>query len=157
MKIVFLDIDGVMNNWTHLDSLGSFGVHYKWDESCFDPKSVKALSAILRKSGAKVVISSTWRKYDSDKAIEAMLEMHGLRCEVIDHTPVKLSLHARGDEIAHWLMDHPEVTHFIAIDDDPAAGENSVTKDHWIQTDEFEGLQLKHVDAALKLLGVVDE
>ena len=47
MKIIFLDIDGVLNTYNSMDR--------------FCPKAVSCLNEFVQESGAKVVISSSWR------------------------------------------------------------------------------------------------
>jgi predicted mannosyl-3-phosphoglycerate phosphatase (HAD superfamily) len=51
MKIIFLDIDGVLNNYNTL------GEGLNWESN-----AVKILKRIIKETGAKVVLSSTWRR-----------------------------------------------------------------------------------------------
>lgn len=60
-KIVFLDFDGVMTNYD--DEFGSYVTH---EPAFYGPSesNVKRLRALCEKTGAKVVITSNWRKFD---------------------------------------------------------------------------------------------
>ncbi len=62
MRIVFLDIDGVLNRKATRERLDGFiGI---------DAVLARRLQAILRRAGAQVVLSSTWRLWpDTRKAV----------------------------------------------------------------------------------------
>lgn len=55
----------------------------------------------------------------------------------------------RGDEIADWLIDHPEVTKFVVLDDN---SDMEAVKNNFILTDFELGLTVEHAKAAIKLL-----
>ncbi len=57
MKIIFLDIDGVLNHMYWLKKMK--GV--EGDKKFFDPDCVRRLNTITDKTGAKIVLSSSWR------------------------------------------------------------------------------------------------
>lgn len=95
MKLIFLDIDGVLAL-----------MHKERDEygSLFHPEFVENLKSIIDATGAKIVISSTWRA----SGLEIMQEMwlkRGLPGEVIAITP--FSQHRfRGLEIKEYLSNN---------------------------------------------------
>ena len=145
MKIIFLDIDGVLNcedayrdgeckyqDWTWEDGRKD---HYQ--RFCIRSKDL--LNRLIDETGAKIVISSTWRMSGIDfmRKVWEYEEMHG---EIIGITP---SLRAkgisipRGMEIKYYLendlgfrhinwseeeqqkmMDESDVENYIIIDDD---------------------------------------
>ncbi len=148
--IVFLDIDGVLNN-TEWDRTTS-------DDRSFDPISLLALSQILSKSGADVIISSSWRKSVEDSFLAALIESQGCPINVVGHTPLTFGMH-RGNEIGIWLDENGvdrDTGNYLIIDDDTNIGD-SLAK-HWVQTCEYEGgLRLEHVEAALAILRVTNE
>jgi hypothetical protein len=110
MKILFLDIDGVLN--TH-KSIGQFGVDF------IDRAMVILVARIVQVTGAKIVLSSTWRVDDKDRALVVReLAQHGL--ELHDCTPV-LAIGDRCDEIAAWLSNNSHVQRFAILDDWPDA------------------------------------
>lgn len=151
IPVIFLDIDGVMNN----EKFCRGNVNARMDDhTCFDPKSVAALAEILAKSGARLVLSSMWRYYNTLAQMEVFLELCGLKVEFLDRTPLSARDSRRGHEIAEWLEEHPEVKTYVILDDDVDISECEAVANQWIKTSWFVGLQKEHVPQALKLLGV---
>jgi methionine--tRNA ligase beta chain len=118
MKTIFLDIDGVLNvDYADRDQFGHI----------FRDEYVQNLKEVIEKTGAKIVISSTWK----DKGIERMLALwkeRNLPGEIIDVTPdcvdvcestniVYYDQVKRGHEIKLWLDRHPEVNQYVILDD----------------------------------------
>lgn len=93
MKILFLDIDGVCNCEGTRERVGKSGV------IGMDPAKVALVNEIVEKTGAKVVLSSTWRL---DKNWRENMQEWGLKCEFVDRTP-HLGGWLRGFEISSWL------------------------------------------------------
>lgn len=145
MKVIFLDNDGVIclaENWGSRRkkqikegrSLGgsdkNLPVHCRFDN--FDRKAVKVLNWILEQSGAEIVVSSDWRFHATLEELGEYYTSQGIIKKPIavtdmfkDIFPKEWSmLRFRADlelerymEINHWLENHPEVTHWVAIDD----------------------------------------
>ena len=146
MKVIFLDIDGVLNAgefWNHDE--GSFQVH--------DPL-IQNLNLILKKvPRTKIVISSSWRyHYKSAEALAQFLEQRGLKKGVvIDFTPVRLSGQRRENEIQEWLDDHPKIKSFVVLDDDDFDLKKFEGK-QLVKTTFHEGLTLECAEMAIKIL-----
>lgn len=106
MRVLFLDIDGVLNSEKYARSLAKGGM------LGIDPEAVRILDEILEATGAKIVLSSTWRLYPDLRA--------DVRKNVGEFIDVTKSLRSgfRGDEIREWLERHPEVTEYAILDDD---------------------------------------
>jgi hypothetical protein len=104
MRIIFLDIDGVLNN-THTNNPRKFPY-------IVESNLLERLRTLLAKTGAQVVLSSTWR-YDPVGLLAA--KHHGI--PFVDVTP-DLQEKPRRDEIAQWIHVHPGVERFIVIDDE---------------------------------------
>ncbi len=143
-KILFLDLDGPLNNEVFPNAFFAIckQVELKNEEAhalhgivmrddygnLFCPTATNMLAHIIEKTQASIVISSTWRG-SGLKAMQDMWKSRGLPGEVIDitpfydkrgefsHLPFKHRAE-RGNEIAIWLKDHPEVTSYVIIDDD---------------------------------------
>lgn len=142
MKVIFLDIDGVMNNDRLIEQFGCDAIGDNF---------VDLLKEIVDKTKAKIVLSSTWRLFQkSRKIVQATLNSKGM--EFIDCTidgqdfkngiRKKLGHHVeRREEIQEWLNRH-EVGDFVILDDDSDAE----IKGHFFQTDFENGLTQKHVD-----------
>lgn len=81
-RLIFLDIDGVLNTCQH----GSFRCSLNGQEyHAFCPKTVAALNRITDETGAKIVVSSTWRLKGLD-VMRAILGDQGVTGEVIGLT-----------------------------------------------------------------------
>lgn len=116
MKVIFLDIDGVLNVIPQgHDAYGGI----------FHPEFVDNLKRIINETGAKIVISSSWRHSGLQKMLE-MWNFRNLPGEVIGVTP-DLYRHVdfegerkmvRGDEIQATIDRHPEITNYVILDDD---------------------------------------
>lgn len=141
MKVLFLDVDGVLNSeaWfsRHKDPA--------WNE--VDPAAVALVNDVLENTGAKLVLSSTWRL-----VAVARDELRAAGLPIAGATP-RIDTNNRGEEIRAWLDNHPGVTHFAIFDDDSDAGDCGL-REHFIQTSWKTGLQIEHAVEAIRLLGV---
>ena len=119
MKVIFLDIDGVLNVASkNRDEFGQI----------FTERFVNNLSFIIACTKAKIVISSTWRMRGLDW-IKQLWEHRNLPGEVIGITTdcakliakEKFEFHdqvERGHEIQEWIDEHPELSSYVILDDD---------------------------------------
>ena len=142
MKIVFLDIDGVLNNVAS----AAEGVD-------IIPEKVILVRRLCEITGAEIVISSSWRIMYDLAHIRDVLYHTGLKqVQVIDETPRLNSIGStRGHEIQKWLDEHPEVTEYVIFDDDSDMLPDQ--KLNFIKTENFVGLTYKEFDEALSILG----
>jgi hypothetical protein len=103
MKVIFLDIDGVLNcKKTRNPRKFPYVV---------DPKLVRRFKRLLDRTGAKVVLSSTWR-YDPAGLFSA--RRAGIPfMDVIPDMPKR----PRRDEVLAWLKRHPRVKRYAILDD----------------------------------------
>jgi len=145
MKIIFLDVDGVLNND---DTTSTHGVFVGWDKRCVD-----RLNHIIRKTDAAVVISSSWRMHRSMNEIIHLFNVEmGIRGTILGSTPIQ-NVEERGAEIGAWMKFFKKKTgrdidRFVIIDDvDPL-----MFRDHWIETDTCIGLTNKDVEQAVRCL-----
>lgn len=111
MKIIFLDIDGVLNvNRPERDDYGSL----------FHDEFVENLRKIIDATGAKIVISSTWRM-SGYKIMKEMWASRKLPGKIFDITPYHISRH-RGQEIQDWIdcsdEFHEGIDRYVILDDD---------------------------------------
>ena len=161
MKIIFLDIDGVLNI-----------IPQDYDEfgGIFHPNFVDNLKHIINETGAKIVISSTWRMNGLIE-MKRMWVVRGLPGEVIDITPTCSQMVdwgkfeffdevERGHEIQDWIDKHPEVTNYVILDDDNDMLESqrnnfvrcANNKDHEDCVDIGYGLTKQCAEQAIKIL-----
>ena len=186
MKIIFLDIDGVLNGynkWTYLAINISKKLHIPVSVmrdvlNIFEVKEtyVKRLYKIVKKTGAKIVMSSSWRhgywntpyeeKHYDQKRLHDLLDKYSL--EVIDITPSSKT-GKREDEINQWLNEtRIKVDKFVILDDESFDLQSFVGKElvktskviegEMIQGLAYEdtGLKSKHVKQAIKILNQVE-
>lgn len=144
MKVIFLDHDGVICLSTEWGGRGKKKSKYlkefpgtedtlpawvKMDN--FNDKAVKILNSILLETGAEIVVSSDWKLYSTLDELKEMFTKYGLIKQPIDTTPniplkydktyytkEELSEY-RVMEIKNWMKLHPEVTHWVTVDDLP--------------------------------------
>ena len=129
-KIIFLDIDGVLNTqeWHSRMTKGTPEDEFGY---AFDPVAVVNLARIIDETGAVIVISSSWKFYGVTELRE-MWKMRKLPGAILDITPNTISdemlMNAnldeiefgvcRGNEIKEWLSKHKgEVSNYVIIDD----------------------------------------
>lgn len=107
MKVLFLDIDGVVNcRGTTQRFKGMLGI---------DPFLAAKVKLIIEKTGCKVVLSSTWRNWP-----EGRRHVRKMVCDFIDQTGIAES-HFRGDEVQMWLnanTDKYGISEYAILDDD---------------------------------------
>lgn len=145
-KLIFLDVDGVLNSWTYWKSLNPDD---QYELRHIDRNAIKKLKRIVDKTGAEIVVSSTWRKFNEDMQVLATrLSVYGLN--IMSKTPV-LCNKERGHEITAWFESHPEYKDatYIILDDD---ADMNVHMDHLIKTDYQYGLTNSKAEKAIKML-----
>lgn len=134
MRILFLDIDGVLNSSTFFQKMIDEGKHHT--NETLDPEAVRILNTIVSKTGCKIVISSSWRLCNTQQEITDTLWRFGLRGfknDIIGMTP-DISLFDRRGEIMAWIHDHPEATSYCALDDIP------IKLPFWVEVNPKTGL-----------------
>lgn len=154
MRIVFLDFDGVV---TTLKS--------NWN---LDNEKMEMVKRICDETGAKIVISSSWRRYTLADTIESLtikLEEKGLQPFLMPEYVIDITARMyafkhgkreehfriyRGVEIEQWLSEHPEVTNYVILDDD---GDMLLCqKKNFIKTHALRGISNRDVEKAIKIL-----
>ncbi len=178
MKIIFLDIDGVLN------SNAFFKAHKLPDNFdsrndthqalMIDPCAVAKLNGIIAATCALVIISSSWRFYWSRVRIKAMMALRGFSGDIIGATPCLDTLPTitksgeigeregtlrivrpcpvtRGDEIVAFLAEHrKKKMRFVVLDDD-ARGMECVG-DRFVKINPQIGLTDRDADCAIQIL-----
>lgn len=116
MKIIFLDIDGVLNS-------AVYDRQRTLSDGNIDKTRLVLVKELVDKTGAKIVLSSSWRDHweknpedldDVGKELVSVFAEAGL--EIYGKTP-KVGYLERSEEIRMWLKENPGVTHFVALDD----------------------------------------
>ena len=116
MKIIFLDIDGVL---VTRNSIKYQYLNFPDDTTIrFGKKAVKNLNKLIRLTKAKIVISSTWRLFHSLEKLQSIFEEQKIKGKIISSIEEDIP---RGQKIADWLEQHLEVEQYVIIDDDVQA------------------------------------
>lgn len=139
MKIIFLDVDGVMNN-AHFHS-----------QNEFDGYNLACLRYIVEQTGANIVLSSHWRIGETlESAKRKYFKQYHLEDRLIGLTPFGGYSASRGSEIQYFLDNFKEdVESFVIIDDD---NDMLHLTSNLVQTKAFRGLIKKEADKAIKIL-----
>lgn len=151
MKIIFLDVDGVLNSNDTEDTFrGYIGLDYS---------GIKLLREIVDATGAEIVLVSSWKSrwYKDHKDcqdnlanyLDERLVEEGLK--IIDKT--EGSSFERGAGIVKWLSEHPTES-WIVLDDEifPDYEEFGIMP-HLVKTSFYDGgLKDKHVEMAIDML-----
>jgi hypothetical protein len=158
MKVLFLDIDGVLNSDDNESVLSRL-----WKESnsvikskdrfgyLFDQRCVTWLEYIVMATGCKIVISSSWRRAGLE-AMRTMWAERDLPGEVIDITPwgddaQHDDYDNRGNQIQSWIDKHSLDAYCIVDDyDQMLQGQN------FVETDSEFGLTRESALEIVKIL-----
>lgn len=140
MKIIFLDIDGVLNNMESLRFPRTRITTSKHSYSTAHPTCIKALNHLTAETDARLVISSTWRGLGL-KNLRLLFQEWGIRGSVIGLTP-DLGFVDRGIEIEAWLENNQPNDAYVILDD---GDDMASLKQFLVQTDYEVGLT--HNDA----------
>ena len=141
MKVIFLDIDGVLNkeNWMLNNT--------PW----IDENKLKLLSNLCKKTKAKIVLSTNWRDiwfepmYINSKGNGINLAHKLFKKYKLDVIGVTPSFGMRESEILTYLSDN-DFDSYVVFDD------NKLNLPHFIQTDKSKGLTEADCINALSIL-----
>lgn len=196
MKIIVLDIDGVLNSHKFLYDEGGFerqkkiengrqykalDPEYKWYKAMLDPNAVRCLQTVIQITGAKVVISSSWRLGMELQTLIDIFKSYGndpAPIEIIGRTPCCHSdfeyeenfsdanyrdiedsnnnrrYDERAQEIQLWLDRNKKklgIKEYVVIDDSADAGEGP-HKDRFVKTKWETGMLDEHIDEMIRIL-----
>lgn len=157
MKVIFLDIDGVLNNQ----------IMYEFNQETISTpggnlskECVELLNDITNKTRAKIIISSTWR---IDPDVIEYLNAAGITGEIVGITPVlKDRFSLRGNEIHAWIVENEKLLgkeyykfrSFIILDDD--SDMLYWHKDNFFHCDGYAGLTPDTAYRAINFLNSFD-
>lgn len=152
MKIIFLDIDGVLNCSSHRREMllkGDYSV-------IIEQQQLVRLRRIVESTHASIVLISSWRRFwmptgsidSAGKRIETAL--HSIGLSVMDKTPV-LNDGTRGQEVEQWLKSRSTIDQYVILDDSDFAWSKKL-RAHWVQCPDETGLTDLLVDSAIDVL-----
>ena len=145
MKLVFMDVDYVLNSYRKskevyiLTGKRHSGKDFPFDEECMDN-----LKYIISETDAYIVISSSWRKYDDHmEVLKNKLVEYDLFDRVIAMTDISYN---KENEIINFLNNIS--CNFIILDDTYMKELN----DYLVRTNPYCGLTRENAYEAIKLL-----
>ena len=154
MKIIFLDIDGVLNS-------RAYDRKRNWNEQTdIDETRLPFIKQIVDAADAKIVLSSTWRQHwnkdpnycDEDgRYINNAFAKFGL--QIFDKTPDLGITASRREEISKWLKETEHAVESFVIIDDYRYGWGDLSE-HFVKTDpNFRlGIEKEQAEEAIKIL-----
>jgi len=160
MKILFLDFDGVLNSadsWRKRPDgwVGPWEGNREIPLSLLairlDPERVRILNDVLERTGAKVVLSTSWRNWPEQDYVRERLDEAGFAGTIVGATPGWLGPgKRRGDEIQAWLdQNQGEVEAFAILDDSDDMGD---LMPYLVNVDPMTGLNESYAPKLVELL-----
>ena len=151
MKVIFLDIDGVLNTKKYRED--STVDYFKKPIS---ETHMPFLEYIVKSTNAKIVLSSTWRIYWDNKKFQTDYfgeYINELFCkynlEIFDKTP---ELKDRNIEINEWKKFYRGRIESFVIIDDFDFDWSEVNKKYWVKTADEIGLNEEFAKRAINIL-----
>lgn len=135
MKIIFLDIDGVLNSSDYRKQMG-----IQYFSEIIDRRKMPLLKKIVEETDAKIVLSTSWRKFWDEgesqmdpvgQYINDVFAEYGLT--IYGKTPV-MEESGRNAEIKAWLDGKWYVDNYVILDDKDF-GWSPELRAHFIRTD----------------------
>lgn len=175
MKIIFLDIDGVLNSVRSFIASPNTGQlpYTEWVFASVDPIAVRMIERVLNEQAAYIVVSSshrnrfftgkteevstddvrcTWQRWEHDlpNLQDYMMRIgFSTREQIIGCTP-DIPHAMRGAQIQAWLDRHPEVEQWAIIDDDSDMLPEQAHR--FIKTTTDNGFMFEHYKKLEKML-----
>ena len=165
MKILFLDIDGVLNcmfptpspdhDWVDLD---------EWRYG-FNPQLVARLRYVVAKTNCKIVISSSWRHHTTYSPYQPTRNWRDVLAEKLGKTREELivgetpydSTGKRGIEILEWMSANEKVIDsWCVVDDETIDITPYVDGMNIIKTDMKNGLTVDDANRIITILNKAD-
>lgn len=143
MKVIFLDFDGVIT------------IPPKW---FFQANLIKNVKKIVDKTGAKIIVSSSWRSETVENTKDIIIDRKR-RCPrnsmlfwLVDnlYDVTHTYRENRGQEIKDWLDTHDDIENYVIIDDDNDFLDEQLY--HFVQTNYEDGLTEVETKRVIKVL-----
>lgn len=158
MKILMLDFDDVLNSQRSATCWGwgpnrppkdKKDLSQNIENPRLDAVAVALIRKLCENTDAKIVLTTNWRWYFS---IQAFIDMFGKYYDwhdapIIDITHQRRMRPERGCEIIDWLEDHPEITHYVIIDNLPLS-----FRKNFVYVEGDNGLSYENYKDALTIL-----
>ncbi len=160
MKVIFLDIDGVLNTEKTYEKIYNEYILTNHKSVPIDEEKIIYLKEIVEATTARIILSSSWRRFcefENNKIVSTDTNMNYLinilkkyNLEIYDITSYEKNGH-RGLEIEEWLTHH-KVESFIIFDD--IETDLKEFNEELIQTNSHIGLTKNHINLAIEKLNL---
>ena len=168
-KVIFLDVDGVLNSSRTL-----------YEDISLEDYLISNLKELVDKTGAKIILSSSWRLFTEavatlmDRLDKFGLAISGMTCDGVDldwlekyefdatkkyldtkfdwdeNRQIKIT-HDRGAEIFKWLHDHDDCA-YVILDDEIEDIKPYFSESVIVKTSYKTGLTKEDVKKAIQIL-----
>jgi len=166
MNVIFLDIDGVLNNESFEETVTfeetkilcsklNNSIRHRTARECLANLHhfpIQLVNDLVEQTGSKIVISSAWKTRFLKSELQDILQFRGLRSTIFDYTPVletPTNYVPRGYEIRDWLSSSSGIERFVIIDD---RYDLQPCIRYLVQTEPILGLQQKDIELAKIIL-----
>ena len=144
MKVVFCDVDNVLNSEYHTKKNGDC-------REDIEELKVRNLKKIVDAAGAEVVIVSHAHAFNDERFAKQRIEqIRKYGVNPIADLKSGGFLGPKDDAVKRWLNEHKEVEKFVIFDDGYDNYYDLV--DHLILVDYHHGLTYKHTRKAIEML-----
>lgn len=152
MKVIFLDIDGVLATDQQFGTVRkNFQAKHHWARKLNVPypycqRAVAVLNEILMETGAEIVLSSDWKKFWNLEKLDIIFRANGILKSPIDITGYMRAGFMdefdrdRAFQIMTYIYDK-NVTNYVIIDD-LYLEEFVEDKDRFFRTNSWEGIKM---------------
>ncbi len=159
MKLIFLDIDGVLNSKGYFKStkycnetsnIPFEDLIFDYPELNIDPSKIKLINDLVNLTGAKIVLSSSWRLFYDISRVQEILNNRGANFNIFGKTERIFADYAeRGLEIKAFLNSLNEECRFVIFDDVEEMGS---LEPFLVKTNSDIGLTEVDISIAIKIL-----
>lgn len=154
MKVVFLDVDGVLNYGEYMTEIKGSRKNMSEAQKMVDMRCLRNLRRIVDETGARIVVTSSVRKGPDFNEFKEYIAHEGIKVHDVTLDFGDSGIH-RGEEIREWLRKHEEeLEEFVILDDD--------TFSDFKELEEYQiapkfhgnrGIEEEHVQMAITRLG----
>ena len=155
MKAIFVDVDGVICTERSLNiALEKDQEIYNME---FDARTLKYLKKLQDRTGAELVLSSSWRDGigSDDPETKAIMDNLFGRMEEngtpLSHWTPLIYQGGRDDEVTAWLKDNP-CEAYVIFDDNEYFRESPELERHFVYIEDSQGIDLWDYLKALRIL-----
>ncbi len=155
MKVIFLDIDGVLNDNntynTDRTPVGFCGI---------EDRFIALLKEIIDQTGAIIILCSSWKDFWEDETFpdKKYLDEKFDKFEMKIAGITKDDWVNRGEGIFNYLTENKDIENYVVIDDDIFGDyEEFGILDHLVKTEEEFGITKEDVLKAIEILNKKDE